>query len=114
MPARWHLQAPIPARGRLHGRAATIGGTAPATGAHNNTMLLEPQLIAELALLGAVTGFLAGLLGIGGGMLMVPFISIILSAKGYPPEYTVKIAVAPSLAAICFTSLSSVRAHNRR
>ena len=77
-------------------------------------MLLEPQLIFELALLGAATGFLAGLLGIGGGMLMVPFISIILTAKGYPAEYTVKIAVATSLAAICFTSLSSVRAHNRR
>ncbi len=77
-------------------------------------MLIEPLLIFELALLGMATGFLAGLLGIGGGMLMVPFITIILTGKGYPPEYTVKMAVATSLASICFTSLSSVRAHHRR
>jgi uncharacterized membrane protein YfcA len=77
-------------------------------------MLLEPQLILELALLGSATGFLAGLLGIGGGMLMVPFMTIILTAKGFPGEYTVKMAVATSLATICFTSLSSVRAHARR
>jgi uncharacterized membrane protein YfcA len=77
-------------------------------------MLLEPRLILELALLGCTTGVLSGLLGIGGGMMMVPFISILLDSKGYPAEYVVKIAVATSLATICFTSLSSVRAHNRR
>jgi len=77
-------------------------------------MNLEPQLILELAMLGLCTGFLAGLLGIGGGMLMVPFVTFILSAKGFPPAYTVKVAVATSLATICFTSMSSVRAHHRR
>lgn len=77
-------------------------------------MTLEPLLILEMALLGACTGFLAGLLGIGGGMLMVPFITLILTSQGYPPEYTVKMAVATSLATICFTSLSSVRAHHQR
>ena len=77
-------------------------------------MLLEPLLILELALLGTCTGFLAGLLGIGGGMLLVPFLTFILSAKGFPQDYTVKMAVATSLATICFTSLSSVRAHQQR
>jgi uncharacterized protein len=77
-------------------------------------MNLDPLLIAQLLLLGSCTGFLAGLLGLGGGMLMVPFISMILSAKGFPAEYTIKMAVATSLATICFTSLSSVRAHQRR
>lgn len=77
-------------------------------------MTLEPLLILEMALLGACTGFLAGLLGIGGGMLMVPFITLILTSQGYPPDYTVKMAVATSLATICFTSLSSVRAHHQR
>ncbi|MGY8903439.1 MAG: sulfite exporter TauE/SafE family protein [Burkholderiales bacterium] len=77
-------------------------------------MDLSPLLIVELAAIGLCTGFLAGLLGIGGGMLMVPFITIILSAKGYPDEYTVKMAVATSLATICLTSLASVRAHHQR
>ncbi len=77
-------------------------------------MIPEPLLILELALLGICTGFLAGLLGIGGGMLMVPFLTFILSSKGFPADYTVKMAVATSLATICFTSLSSVRAHHQR
>jgi uncharacterized membrane protein YfcA len=76
-------------------------------------MQLAPQLIAELALMGVCAGFLAGLLGIGGGMIMVPFMTIILEAKHFPPEYVVKMAVATSLATICFTSLSSVRAHHK-
>jgi uncharacterized membrane protein YfcA len=77
-------------------------------------MLLEPQLIAELLLLGLATGFLAGLLGIGGGMLMVPAVTWVLEHKGFPPEHIVKMAVATSLATICFTSISSVRAHHKR
>jgi uncharacterized membrane protein YfcA len=77
-------------------------------------MFLEPQLIAELALMGITAGFLAGLLGIGGGMIMVPFMTLILEAKAFPAEYVVKMAVATSLATICFTSLSSVRAHHKR
>ncbi len=64
--------------------------------------------------MGLVTGFLAGLLGIGGGMLMVPFMTLILTHKGFPEAHVVKMAVATSLATICFTSLSSVRAHHQR
>lgn len=77
-------------------------------------MLLEPQLIIELTILGLCTGFLAGLLGLGGGMLMVPFMTFILGAKGFPDQYAVKMAVATSLATISFTSLSSVWAHHKR
>jgi uncharacterized protein len=76
-------------------------------------MPVEPLLIAELGLLGIVTGFLAGLLGIGGAMIMVPFVTIVLTNRGFPADYTVKMAVATSLATICFTSLSSMRAHHR-
>ncbi|HSV54883.1 MAG TPA: sulfite exporter TauE/SafE family protein [Burkholderiaceae bacterium] len=77
-------------------------------------MSLEPLLIVELALLGIGTGFLAGLLGIGGGMLMVPFITIIMSNRGVAPDLAVKMAIATSMATIMFTSISSVRAHHQR
>lgn len=77
-------------------------------------MSLSPSLILELAFLGVCTGFLAGLLGIGGGMIMVPFITIILSHRDVSPDLSVKMAIATSMATIIFTSISSVRAHHRR
>jgi len=78
------------------------------------SMNLEPLLIIELAVLGLCTGVLAGLLGIGGGMIMVPFITIILSGRGVAPNLAVKMAIATSMATILFTSISSVRAHHKR
>jgi uncharacterized membrane protein YfcA len=43
----------------------------------------------------------------------VPFLTFILQARGSPEACTVKMAVATLLATICFTSLSSVRAHHQ-
>jgi uncharacterized membrane protein YfcA len=68
--------------------------------------------IVELGLLGAITGFLAGLLGIGGGAVIVPIITLILDFNDFDPELSVKMAIATSMATIMFTSLSSVRAHH--
>ena len=78
------------------------------------TLGLGWQLIAELLLLGCCTGYLAGLLGIGGGMLLVPFVTLLLTARGFPEAHVLKTAVATSLATICFTSVASVRAHHAR
>jgi uncharacterized protein len=76
--------------------------------------LLDPTMVVELLTLGLCAGFLAGLLGIGGGMIMVPFMTFILTGKGFPAEHIIKMAVATSLASICFTSMSSVWAHHKR
>jgi len=75
---------------------------------------MEPLFIAGLLLLGACTGFAAGLLGIGGGMLITPFLTLLFTARGFPAENTVHMAIATSLATILFTSVSSVRAHHQR
>jgi uncharacterized protein len=75
---------------------------------------LEPLLIVELLLLGLGTGFLAGLLGIGGGMTMVPFLTWIMTSRGASPDLAVKMAIATSMSTIVFTSISSVRAHHKR
>jgi uncharacterized membrane protein YfcA len=70
--------------------------------------------LLALATLGLATGFLAGLLGIGGGMLLVPFLTLLLTVRDVAPGLAVKAAIATSMATIVFTSLSSVRAHHRR
>ncbi len=73
---------------------------------------METVLIfAGLLLLGAVVGFLAGLLGIGGGLLTVPFITMLLAQHDTSSEQIVHMAVATSASTIVFTSLSSIRAH---
>ena len=63
--------------------------------------------------IGVAVGFLAGLLGIGGGMVMVPMLVFVFTAKGFPAEHMMHLALATALATIAFTSLSSVRAHHR-
>lgn len=76
-------------------------------------MTFEWVLVAELLLLGSVAGFLAGLLGVGGGMMMVPFMTMLLDHQGFAAEHVVKMAIGTALATICFTSVSSVAAHHR-
>ncbi|WP_317202830.1 sulfite exporter TauE/SafE family protein [Janthinobacterium sp.] len=75
---------------------------------------MDWSLVLILLLMGAAGGFAAGLLGIGGGMVLVPFITMIFTAKHFPPELVVHMAIATSLATILFTSMSSVRAHHAK
>ena len=65
-------------------------------------------------LIGAVVGFLAGLLGIGGGMIIVPLLVFVFSAKGFPETHLMHAALGTAMATILFTSISSVRAHHQR
>ncbi len=63
--------------------------------------------------LGAVAGFFAGLLGVGGGAIMVPVLALMFAAQGFPQEHLMHLALGTSMAAIVFTSISSLRAHHR-
>lgn len=65
-------------------------------------------------LLGAAVGFFAGLLGIGGGLLIVPVLVVLLPAFDIVAQTdAILIAVATSLASIIITATSSVRAHHK-
>ena len=57
---------------------------------------MDGSLIAILLLMGMGGGFAAGLLGIGGGMVLVPFITMIFSARHFPPELVVHMAAVSS------------------
>jgi uncharacterized membrane protein YfcA len=72
-----------------------------------------PALLAGYFALGLATGFVAGLLGVGGGLIIVPVLIVMLHAQGLAAGMEPQIALGTSLAAIVFTSLSSVRAHHR-
>jgi uncharacterized membrane protein YfcA len=65
-------------------------------------------------LTGAVAGLSAGLLGIGGGLIIVPILFFIFSHQHVPSEHVMHMALATSLATIIVTSLSSARAHHKR
>lgn len=77
-------------------------------------MVTFATLFILCALLGSVVGFLAGLLGIGGGLLIVPVLSALLIAFDVVESDRVMIiAIATSLASILFTSTSSALAHHK-
>ncbi len=61
---------------------------------------------------GLFTGFLSGLLGIGGGLIMVPVLSIIFVHLGFAPVHVMQMALGTSLAVIVLTSIASSRAHH--
>ncbi|MCX7183926.1 MAG: sulfite exporter TauE/SafE family protein [Nitrosospira sp.] len=63
-------------------------------------------------LLGAMVGFFAGLLGIGGGLIMVPVLTFIFSAQHFPADRILHLALGTTMAAIIFTSVSSLRTHH--
>lgn len=69
-------------------------------------------VLAYLAL-GAVVGFMAGLLGIGGGGIMVPVLTALFAAQGVAQAHLVHLALGTSMAAIVMTAVSSLRTHHQ-
>ena len=74
---------------------------------------MDPTLVVVFLALGAVVGFLAGLLGLGGGMTMVPLLTFVFTHQGFPADHVVHLAVATATATILFTSIASTREHHR-
>lgn len=68
-------------------------------------------LLAYLSL-GLFAGFVAGLLGVGGGLILVPALVWIYAQQGFPAEYNIHMALGTSLATIVLTSIASLRAHH--
>ncbi|MCP5091483.1 MAG: sulfite exporter TauE/SafE family protein [Gammaproteobacteria bacterium] len=77
---------------------------------------MEQWLVLGIAMIltGCVAGVLAGLFGIGGGIVIVPVLEATLGFLGVDPAIRMHIAVGTSLATIIPTSISSARAHHRR
>ncbi len=72
------------------------------------------EWIIILMLFGAFVGFMAGLLGIGGGGIMVPVLTSIFLMQGVPVENVVHLALGTAMASIIITSISSLRAHHAK
>jgi uncharacterized protein len=72
------------------------------------------EVILLFLLLGGVVGLLAGLFGVGGGIVTVPVLILGLPLVGVPMTHAIHMAVGTSLATIVITSISSIRAHHKR
>ena len=71
-------------------------------------------MLALLLAVGAFAGVLAGLLGVGGGIILVPAFLFVFKGLGYGGEQLMQVCLATSLATIIVTSLRSVASHNRK
>ncbi len=85
----------------VRGRPATVGE-------------LMFEVLALYVAVGAVAGVLAGLLGIGGGLVIVPMLVFCMELQQLPQELIMHLALGTSMASIMFTSVSSFMAHHRR
>jgi len=86
---------------------------------HDEPELMEAYaswlpVIAALVAAGAAGGLIAGLLGVGGGIVLVPALDLALGAAGVDRAVSLHVAVATSMATIVPTALSSSRAHASR
>lgn len=72
------------------------------------------SILAMYSAVGAVAGILAGLLGIGGGLVIVPMLIFCLTRQGISDQAIMHLALGTSMASIMFTAVSSFWSHHRR
>lgn len=77
-------------------------------------LILTLELLAFMIAIGGIAGVLAGLLGVGGGIVLVPAFFFTFQMLGYDGQQTMQVCLATSLATIIVTSLRSVLSHNRK
>lgn len=68
---------------------------------------------AAYLILGAIAGFLAGLFGVGGGLVLVPVLLLMFDAQHFTPAHTMHLALGTAMATILFTSIASMRKHHQ-
>ena len=72
------------------------------------------EALALYLVTGTAAGLLAGMLGVGGGLIIVPILTFIFAAHGFAPQHVLHLALGTSLATIIVTSIASARAHHAR
>ena len=72
------------------------------------------EFVLLYLIVGSCAGFLAGLLGVGGGLIIVPTLMFIFESQHFNPAHAFHMALGTAMATIVFTSISSVRAHYKR
>lgn len=77
-------------------------------------MAIDPLILLLYLLTGLAGGVLAGLVGIGGGIVIVPALYFLFAWQGFADQHLMQLAVATSLATIIVTAISATRAHHRR
>jgi uncharacterized protein len=81
------------------------------------TVTMDGMLLIMIGLyftVGAISGILAGLLGIGGGLVIVPMLVFCFTREGFAHGHLMHIALGTSMASIIFTSVSSFLSHHKR
>lgn len=71
-------------------------------------------MIALFIVLGLVTGILAGLLGIGGGVITVPAMFFLFRFHNFPAEHLMHVCIATALATTLMTSIGSTLSHHKK
>ena len=72
------------------------------------------EIVLMYVAVGLIAGVLAGLLGVGGGLVIVPMLVFCFTKQGIPTDVIMHLALGTSLASIIFTSISSFMSHHRR